>query len=255
MNLSEQQLGVLLTHGWWQHVDAVADTALESEPESSLAIAAKGFVCLRDGQTQEARSLFHDALAIDASDIVARIGLFNLYYQDANFPKADELIRNLLLELPNEVGLHAAQCRLSAIFESRERTSEKIRQALSLHPANEELLTIELYHAHKGNDDAHKIELSKNLLRLAPDNLLAHLILGHACIKKRDFDAAEQHLKTCVRRAPSEETARQLELLEAARSGKGTWRLAAWAYRRKMWKLLFPRRHLRERLQLRWQRR
>ncbi len=254
MNLPEQQLSVLLTNGWWQHLDAFSDTALASEPDSSLAIAAKGFVCLRDGRIEEARCLFHDSLAIDATDVVARIGLFNLHYQDANFEKANEIIVGLLHDLPDEVGLHAAQCRLYAIFQSRECTDQKIRQALALHPQNEELRTIELYHAHKGADEALKLELSENLLQLAPENFLAHLILGHARIKERDFASAEHHLKTCMTLVPSENTARMLRFLEAARSGKGSWRLAAWAYQRKILKFLFPRHYLRKRVHLKWDR-
>ena len=254
MNLSEQQLSVLLTNGWWQHLDACAETALASEPDSSMALAAKGFGCLRNGRTEEARALFHDALAMDATDVVARIGLFNLYYQEANFPAAEQIITTLLHDLPGEAALHAAQCRLYTMFESREVAAKRIRQALELHPTNEQLRTIELYHAHKGTNEAHKIELSESLLKLAPENCLAHLILGHASIRKREFEVAERHLKTCMSIAPCEDTARQLQFLEAARSGKGQWRLAVWVYRRKIWKFIFPRRYRRERVKLKWDR-
>ncbi len=254
MSLPEQQLNVLLTNGWWQHLDAVSDTALASEPDSSLAIASKGFVCLRDGRIDEARDLFRDSLAIDASDVVARIGLFNLHYQDANFAEADKLIMDLLQDLPHEPGLHAAQCRLYAIFASRERTEQTIQQAVHLHPESEELRTIELYHAYKGKDQAKKTELSLDLLQLDPDNFLAHLILGQARIRERDFESAEHHLQTCMSLAPSENSARMLKYLEVARSGKGAWRLAAWAYRRKIMKFLLPRHYLRKRVKLRWDR-
>ncbi len=252
MNLTEQQLCLLLSNGWWQHLDTLSDLALASEPDSSLAIASKAFACLRDGRTEQARDLFHDALAIDASDVVPRIGLFWLHYQDANFLEADELLKSLLLEFPNDVGLRIAQCRLYTMYKCRKRTDQTIQDALMLHPENEELRTIELYHAYKGDDENHKVTLSQQLLQLAPENALAHLILGHACINQRDYEAAEQHLKVCISFAPCEETALQLRYLVAAKTGKGLWRLAAWAYRRKILKFIFPRHYLRKRVKLRW---
>lgn len=254
MNLPEQQLRVLLANRWWQHLDATSEAAIAAEPDSSLAIAAKGFVCLRDGKLDDARALFHASLAIDATDVIARTGLFNLHYQDANFEEADEVIMGLLHDFPNEAGLHAARCRLYSIFASHERTDQMIRKSLHLNPHDEELRAIELYHAYQGEGETVQIELSLKLLQLAPQNLLAHTILGRARLKERDFQSAEHHLNTCMAIAPSEDTARMVQILEAARSGRGSWRLAAWAYRRKILKFLFPKHYLKKRVKLRWDR-
>lgn len=252
MNHPEQQLRMLLTNGWWQHLDAFSDIALASAPDSSLAIASKGFASLRRGKTDEALALFHDSLAIDATDVAARTGLFNLHYQDANFPKADEIIMGLLRDLPHEPALHAARCRLYAIFDTRKRTDEALREGLQLHPQDRELRTVELYHAYHGSDEQKKIAMSVKLLQLDPENLIAHVILGSTCLKERDFDNAQHHLKTCMAIAPSEDTARMLEVLEASRSGKGSWRLAVWAYRQKLLKRLFPKYYRRKRVKIRW---
>ena len=127
-----------------------------------------------------------------------------------------------------------------------------LREGLQLHPQDRELRTVELYHAYHGSDEQKKIALSLKLLQLDPENLIAHVILGSTCLKERDFDNAQHHLKTCMAIAPSEDTARMLEILEASRSGKGSWRLAVWAYRQKLLKRLFPKYYRRKRVKIRW---
>ena len=254
MNSSEQQLAFILTNQWWEHLDHFNNEALAEDPSSSLAVACKGFVCLRQGDAQAAQTLFLNSLAIDPTDSVARSGLFYFHFQEANFTEADNLLKGLLREFPEHEGVHIARCKLYAKFRDRARATQAISEALCLYPESEPIRTIELYHAYHGNDAAKTVELSMEILKISAENALAHLILGWDRLTAKEFDQAEYHLRTCMRINPDENTARMLQLLENTRDGKASWKLGFWAYRRRISRLLFRKRFLLERLQMKWRR-
>lgn len=254
MNSSEQQLGFILTNQWWEHLDHFTNQALAEDPSSSLAVACKGFVCLRQGDAQAAQALFLNSLAIDPTDSVARSGLFCFHFQEANFTEADDLLNGLLREFPEHEGVHIARCKLYAKFRDRARATQAISEALCLYPESEPIRSIELYHAYHGKDAAKTVELSTEILKISPENALAHLILGWDRLTAKEFDQAEYHLRTCMRINPDENTARMLQLLENTRDGNASWKLGFWAYRRRISRLLFRKRFLLERLQMKWRR-
>lgn len=254
MNSSEQQLGFILTNQWWEHLDHFTDQALTEDPSSSLAVACKGFVRLRQGDSQGAQRLFLNSLAIDPTDSVGRSGLFYFHLQEGDFAEADDLIKGLLRDFPEYEGVHIARCKLYALFRDRSRATQAIGEALFLHPESEPIRSLELYHAYHGNDAAKTVELSTEILKISPENALAHLILGWDRLTAKEFDQAEYHLRTCMRINPDENTARMLQLLENTRDGKASWKLVFWAYRRRISRLLFRKRFLLERLQMKWRR-
>jgi tetratricopeptide (TPR) repeat protein len=254
MNSSEQQLGFILTNQWWEHLDHFINQALAEDPSSSLAVACKGFVCLRQGDAQAAQALFLNSLAIDPTDSVARSGLFCFHFQEANFTEADDLLKGLLREFPEHEGVHIARCTLYAKFRDRARATQAISEALCIYPESEPIRSIELYHAYHGKDAAKTVELSTEILKISPENALAHLILGWDRLTAKEFDQAEYHLRTCMRINPDENTARMLQLLENTRDGNASWKLGFWAYRRRISRLFFRKRFLLERLQMKWRR-
>ena len=165
MNLSEQQLGFILTNQWWEHLDHFTNQALTEDPGSSLAVACKGFVCLRQGDSKGAHDLFLNSLAIDPTDSVARSGLFYFHLQEGNFAQADEWVIGLLRDFPEHEGVHIARCKLYAKFHDRARATQAINEALGLYPESEPIRCLELYQAYQGGDGVKTVELSKDILK------------------------------------------------------------------------------------------
>jgi tetratricopeptide (TPR) repeat protein len=254
MNSLDTKLAILLQNRLWEHLDSFSAEALAAGPHSSIALAAKGLSLLKNDDTVGARSLFLDALRAEPTDPLPRCGLYLCDYRNGDFAQASQRLLDLLKDFPENESLHVTRCLLYTKFRKRQLAEEAFSSALQRFPENEELLSAQLYHARRYPAYRDVQALGTSLLRLYPNNLVAHLTLGEQCLMQGKLDQAEEHFRTCVTIAPSESTVRMMKIVEARRTGKGLLALLLWTIKRKLLKLFVPGYAKRERLNLKWSR-
>ena len=109
MNSPDEKLAVLMENGLWEHLEAFSAQALTANPNSSIALAAKGFALLRRDNSDAARQLFLDALRTDPSDRLPKYGLHFCYYRTGNFAQAERCLVDLLKEDPESETAHGLE--------------------------------------------------------------------------------------------------------------------------------------------------
>lgn len=254
MEASEKRLTVLMENHMWDHLEGFTEQDLSAKPDSSIALSARGFVQLRNDDTGSAKQLFLDALQVDADDPLPKYGLHLCYYSEGDFTGAEHILLGLLKDNPDNEFLIVARCWLYAKFRRKKIAGEAIAAALQQFPKNESLLKAQLFHA-KSHSKSLKIKkLSTSLLKLYPENALAHVCLGDYYLKMNDLVKAEEHIRAALSVSPNEANARMLEFVEARKSGAGSFSLFLWAIKRKLLKLFMPGFSRRERLNIDWNR-
>ncbi len=208
--------------------DAIAafEAALTRDPNLASAAANLALAYEDAGQPEQAQAAYQRAVALTPKDAMlqANYGLFLL--NQGNASAAVDALRN---GLKVAAGDRAALLALGNGLRRAEKPDEAVRALRGAIEADDgkptAALLSELALAQNAADDAAGAKASlEQALKLDPNYVTAHYLLGSVLAGQGDYQAASEHYQRCITLAPRSDLAarakQKLELIKQAKKQK-----------------------------------
>jgi Flp pilus assembly protein TadD len=179
-------------------------STLTTDSKSPELLYKFGFIALKAGVHDEAKSAFERSLTLRPNDPTYLLALGVTWLRKGDLFEAEKVFRRLVQVAPNSTQgqLHLGYVLLNQ-KKYREAREWLERSAKSNTPAPEVFYYLGLV-AQEQNDDAGAIALFEKAVQKLPSYSHARIALGSSYIKLRNYERARQELEEAVRLDPDE---------------------------------------------------
>ena len=213
MTHSDSRIQAALGIGLWERLDELSDDALTENPDSGLAIYAKGIAAMRRREYIEARGHFEVALSRDPNVPNFSHGLAICDFVDNNVQSAENRIRSVLQSHPDYFDGQLFLCWILAKSHQTSRAEIEIRAALTSQPEHPSLLEALLYLRRNVERRRDTEELTRRLLAANPESVTGHLCLADSLLRNNRPAEAAEEIRYCLSKLPRVEMRHQLQRL------------------------------------------
>ena len=220
-NSHEERLGAILHLQLWDHAEEVSQSALAENPESPLAIYARGMLALRARDYVNGERLLREALRIYPEHCSSRYALAACHLVKGEVDAAETLTREVLNDEPENVDGRIFLGWILAKTHQLSKAKDEVNRILELSPDHPAAFEIKLYLARNVQRRKDHSDLCHTLLSLDPDNFLARLCLGQRYLEIGNLDEAERMFRECMQLNPSAQIERLLRVTKWRRSWWG----------------------------------
>ncbi len=202
MTHSDSRIQAALGIGLWERLDELSDDALTENPDSGLAIYAKGIAAMRRREYIEARGHFEVALSRDPNVPNFSHGLAICDFVDNNVQSAENRIRSVLQSHPDYFDGQLFLCWILAKSHQTSRAEIEIRAALTSQPEHPSLLEALLYLRRNVERRRDTEELTRRLLAANPESVTGHLCLADSLLRNNRPAEAAEEIRYCLSKLP-----------------------------------------------------
>jgi tetratricopeptide (TPR) repeat protein len=169
------------------------------DPEPHLSA---GLLLEKQEKFADAEHEYKEALALDPSSD-ALTGLANVYMRGHKFAEAEEYLRKLAAQHPDEAAAHIQLGRVLAAEGKNEEAIAELQAGAKLAPADTSVQgdLAEVY-ANAGKNDLAEASY-RALVTAHPDDATLHHQLGTALLREKKFPEAQQEFLTAVKLKPT----------------------------------------------------
>jgi tetratricopeptide (TPR) repeat protein len=176
-----------------------AATLLPKDPEPHLSA---GLLLEKQNKFADAEQEYKQALALDSTSSDALVGLANVYMRGQRLGEAQDYLRKVVAQHPNDAAAHIQLGRVLAADKKFDDAAAELQAGLKLAPddptAQRDLADI--YAAAGKPADAEP--LFRSLLAKNANDADLHYGLGQSLLKQRKFGEAEQEFLAAVKLKP-----------------------------------------------------
>jgi tetratricopeptide (TPR) repeat protein len=194
-------LGHVLEKAKPEEAVAAFRQAAALEPKDAEPHLAAGQTLERQERLADAEKEYQEALRLDPAS-EALTGLANVYMRGRRFPEAEEYLRRLVAEHPQEAAVHLQLGRVLAAQNKNDAAIAELETAVKLAPADHSMdrELADLYAAAGKYDQAEAAY--RKLVKIHPDDAGLHRSLGQTLLREKKFPEAQQEFLAAVKLKP-----------------------------------------------------
>ena len=141
-------------------------------------------------------------MGLDPQSVEATTALANIYMRGKRFPEAEQMLRNLAAQRPEDAGIRVQLGRVLAASGKTDAAIAELESGLKLTPGDTEAQRdlADLYASQKKWNLSEP--LYRSLLKTKPDDADLHQSLGHTLMEQRKFPDAQQEFLAILKLKP-----------------------------------------------------
>ncbi|GAB4347659.1 MAG: tetratricopeptide repeat protein [Candidatus Abyssubacteria bacterium] len=168
--------------------------ALSLDLDNTEALFSLGRLEFREKNFDEAQRRFEKVIDIDPEHVEARFMQAEIFMQKQDFDTAEAQLKKTIEIDPSYTPALLGLAKIYRFTQQYERAADILTKILIDNPddVRARAALAEVYFAVNRHDDARRE--ADTLLKAAPANPAAHLLLGAICVKQKDYEKAVIHL-------------------------------------------------------------